>query len=142
MNSVLSEHRLIRYSNAPASRPVVAARQFVSDLKEGIDPREDIISNLLRTPRNAIIAAWRGTNQIIPTIADGLHGFKQKYTLNDRTNETFKGTKNSVNKIVTNVRQKRIFGTLSAVLAEATDGPVDDAAHAVLGAPNTVIEPV
>lgn len=140
----MSEHRLIHrhYGGAPASRPVIAGRQFMADLSEGIDHRTDTITTLTLAPRNALVALWRGTNQIIPTVADAFHGFKPKYTLDDRTDESLAGTRNSVGKIMTNVRQKRVFGTLSAIFAEALDGPVDDAGHAILGSPNTVIRPV
>ena len=138
------EHRLLhRYigSNTPASRPVIAGRQFLSDLTEGIDG-EDIPTEVIRGVRNVGVATWRATNQIIPTIVEAFDFYRQKYVLQDRTNETFAGTRASVDKIRESIRDRSIPRILSTTLSESLDGPVNDIGHGVLGAPNTEIKPV
>lgn len=128
-------------NSAPANRAVVAGRQFIADLTAGIDGK-DLITDTLRVPRNILVSTWRATNQIIPIAADGLDRFQKKYVLEDRDHNPYAGTKNSVAKIRDSIRGRRIFGTLSTILAEATDGPVDDLGHAILGSPKTMIKPV
>ena len=144
MKMWFAEHRLLHrhFGGGPAIRPVIAGRRFIADMKEGIDENTDFITGLMLGTRNGLVALYHASNEILPTIADGLHGFKQKYTLEDRTNEGWRGTRNAIGKITTQIREKRLFGTLSAVFAEALDGPVDDFAHGVIGTPNTVITPV
>jgi hypothetical protein len=70
--------------------------------------------------RNTGVVFWHAIQGIIPSVAGAVSG--QKYDVIEREG-ALHGTRNAIDKIV---HTKGIVGKLSAVFAEATDGPVDD----------------
>lgn len=120
-------------------------RQVLNDLTEGIEGK-DVLTELVRIPRNIAWGAWHTLQGIIPMAADtvdaGLHGKFKRYNVESRENEAWAGTSNSIGKIGQSIREGRLAGILSTTLSEATDGPIDDLGRAITGAPNTVVRPV
>lgn len=105
-----------------------------NDFVEGIEGK-DMISDTICGVRNALVAGWHGIQGVIPSIANGFNG--QRYSVVPREGP-LQGTTNSVKKIV---QTKGVVGKASAVLAEATDGPVDDVIHAVSGGAKWMVVP-
>lgn len=104
-----------------------------NDLMEGIEGK-DVITETMRGTRNALVALWHGLQGIIPSIANSMNG--QKFNVVSR-NGGLHGTTNAIRKIF---ETKGILGKASAIFAEATDGPVDDALH-IAGGAEWIIEP-
>lgn len=140
---MIAEARLLhRYSGAPANRLVVSGQQFVADLKEGITTKTDTITAFTLMFRNGVVALGRGIGQVVPIAVDAVHGFENKYTLEDRTNQPYAGISNAVAKVRHNLHEGNYITAATNVIAEGPDGLIDDAAHALIGAPNNVIRPV
>jgi hypothetical protein len=106
-----------------------------NDVTEGIEGR-DMIGDGIRGVRNGIIAAWHGLQGIIPSMANA---FSNQQFAVVRREGPLHGTANSVRKIFAT---RGILGKASAVLAEATDGPVDDGISAVTGGAQWIVKPV
>jgi hypothetical protein len=94
--------------------------QVGKDLTTGIERNDPILTNAVRGVRNGMIATWHLINGVIPSIANSLNG--QQYSVVERQGG-FDGTVNAARKVV---HTKGVVGRISAIAAEATDGPVDD----------------
>ncbi|MFH0770952.1 MAG: hypothetical protein V1926_06305 [Candidatus Peregrinibacteria bacterium] len=118
------------------SRLTATGALMVNDLQEGIDFRNnDTVGNVWNSVRNIAVATLHGIQGIIPSIANAFNG--QQFHVR-RRQSTWDGTGASVRKIVDT---KGILGKASAVLAEATDGPVDDLISATTGGSQWIVEP-
>src|SRR3989338_3991066 len=115
------------------SRFGATLEQMSQDIQEGIKGK-DIVGDLVRGGRNAVTALWHGVQGVIPSVANAFGN--QQFSV-VRRNGSLHGTSNSVHKIFAT---KGIFGKASAILAELTDGPVDDA-FSVVGAGQWMIVP-
>lgn len=106
-----------------------------NDMMEGIEG-EDAVDDTIHGVRNAFIALWHGVQGIIPSAANAFNGQQFHVT---RRSGSLHGTANSVKKVFDT---KGILGKASAVLAEATDGPVDDFIAATGSGAQWIVEPV
>ena len=104
-----------------------------NDLQTGMDGN-DFMTNTMEGVRNVFVATYHGIQGIIPSIANSMND--QRFNVVPRGGPLH-GTSNSVKKII---ETKGFIGKASAVLAEATDGPLDDALHVVGGA-EWIVEP-
>ena len=104
-----------------------------NDMLQDLDGK-DMITDIGRGTRNALVALYHGVQGIIPSIANSMNG--QKFNVVSREG-ALHGTRNSINKVI---HTKGILGKASAIFAEATDGPVDDGLH-VIGGAEWIIEP-
>ncbi|MDD5026645.1 MAG: hypothetical protein PHH13_04725 [Candidatus Peribacteraceae bacterium] len=106
-----------------------------NDMKEGIEGK-DPIDDTIHGVRNAFVALWHGLQGIIPSAANAMSD--QQFRVTHRSG-TLHGTANSAKKVI---ETKGLLGKASAVLAEATDGPVDDFIDATTGGTQWIVEPV
>ena len=105
---------------AMPSRLGATFEQMKHDVMTGIEGK-DLVGDTVRGFRNAFIALWHGANGVLPSIANSFNG--QQFSVVQRRGG-LDGTKTSIKKIF---QTKGIVGKASAILFEATDGPVDDA---------------
>jgi hypothetical protein len=108
--------------------------QVKGDLIEGIEGK-DVVGDTLRAFRNAAIGLFHGVQGIIPSIANAFNG--QEYEVVERDGPLH-GTRTAFRKIL---ETKGFIGKVSAVIFEATDGPVDDVL-ALTGGAKRIVVPV
>ncbi|TSC59149.1 MAG: hypothetical protein Greene041662_628 [Candidatus Peregrinibacteria bacterium Greene0416_62] len=116
------------------SRFGATLNQMGNDFTEGIEGK-DIIGEPILAVRNAAVGLFHGVQGVIPSVANAFSG--QRYSV-VRRDSPYQGTVNSVQKIL---KTKGVIGKASAVLAEATDGPVEDVISATTGGAKWIVVP-
>lgn len=116
------------------SRARATLHQVGNDLVEGIEGK-DLLTEPILGVRNAAVGIFHAVQGVIPSAANAFSN--QKYSV-VRRDSPYQGTANSVDKII---HTRGILGKASAVLAEATDGPVDDAISATTGGAQWMVVP-
>ncbi len=116
------------------SRAQATVHQITNDLVQDIKGKDMLIEPILGV-RNAAVALFHGVQGIIPSAANAFSG--QRYGVVERRSLVH-GTMNSIRKVIDT---RGILGKASAVLAEATDGPVEDLVNVTTGGANWMVVP-
>jgi len=108
-----------------------------NDLIQGIEGR-DMIDDATKLPRNLVQAGYHLFQSFWPIAADAVSTEDQDYIVAIRKGPLH-GTANSVRRVFDS---KGVLRKVSAVAAEAPDGPVDDVWSAATGGSEWIIEPI